>query len=136
MRPLVPEDVHRNGNRAAAQRRTSVNAVMRACAARALGALHKGRLDPVEHTRARWPDDRLAQFVVKAAASPAMHDQATWAAELSHSVVADFIAALAPASAAADLFAKGLQLGFDQAGQVRVPSFVVELGNAGFAAAG
>ena len=107
MRPIVPEDLHRNGH---ARRRQSVAAVTRALSAHALSVARKGAV-PVEHIRARWPDDRLAAFVAKGTSSPAMTTQAGWAAELAHSVVADFVAALASASAGADLFVRGLQLG-------------------------
>ena len=133
MRALVPEDLHRNGH---ARQRQSITAITRALAASALGVLHKGLLDPVAHIRAKWPDDGLAAYVAKAASSPAKLDEPGWAQELAHSVVADFVSALGPASAGAALFEQGLQLAFDRDGQVRVPSFVTELGNAGFVAAG
>jgi hypothetical protein len=93
-------------------------------------------LDPVSHLAARWPEDRLAVYVARAGTSPATPGQVNWAAELSHSVVADFIAALSGQSAGAGLFQAGLQLRFDADGQVRVPAFVVQPGNGGFVAPG
>jgi Phage capsid family len=133
MRPaLVPEDLHRNGD---LRRRESTTALMRACLVRALAVTNK-QLDPIKHCAARYPSDKLAQFITRAAQAPATTATTGWAAELAQSVVADYLTGLGPVSAAAEIFAQALGLTFDRAGQVRIPHFVAEYGNAGFVAEG
>jgi hypothetical protein len=46
-------------------------------------------------------------------------------------VIADFLASLGPASAAAALLQQGLQLTFDRNVSISVPSFVAAAGNIG-----
>ena len=92
-----------------ARRKQSMDAVMRACAARSLAVLDKN-CSATEHFRQRWSQDTLGAFIVRAATGPAMTTLPGWAAELSQSVVRDFLDGLGPASAGADLFGQALQL--------------------------
>ena len=75
-------------------------------------------------------------FLARAASSPAMTATPGWAAELAQSVVADFLAALGPASAAAALFEQALSLSFARAGSISLPAFIAEHANAGFVGEG
>lgn len=79
-----------------------------------------------------WPND----LVLRAAVAPAMTSVAGWAAELAQLRVADAVEALGPASAAAQILKQCLLLNWDGAGQISVPGFVAEFGNAGFVAEG
>jgi Phage capsid family len=132
MRPLVPEDLYRNG---AARQREAATALMRAVLCRSLAVINK-QLDPAKHVAARYPTDRLAQFLTRASSAPATTTGTGWAAELAQSVVADYLAGLGPVSAAAEIFGQALNLTFDRAARVTLPHFVAEYGNAGFVAEG
>jgi hypothetical protein len=83
-----------------------------------------------------WPNDSILDLAVRAASAPAMTGVAGWAAELAHKVVIDALAALAPASAAAEIMQRGLVLSFDGAGAISAPGFVAGAGNASFVAEG
>jgi hypothetical protein len=74
--------------------------------------------------------------LTRAASAPAMVGQVGWAAELVHKVVIDALAALGPASAAAQIIQRGLVLNFTGAGVISAPGFVAGAGNASFVAEG
>ena len=72
-------------------------------------------------TRA-WTD-AAAAYLVRAASSPATLATTT---ALTRTIVADFLAALGPASAGVQLLEKGLQLSFNGAAAINLPSFVAD----------
>jgi hypothetical protein len=72
--------------------------------------------------------------VIRAASGPALYAQPGWAAELIHTLVADQLAALAPASAGARLLKASTILTGD--GILSAPGFIAGPGNAGFVADG
>jgi hypothetical protein len=89
-----------------------------------------------EVAAAMWPSDRDVIELTRAASAPAMTNVVGWAAELAHKVVVDALAALGPASAAAQLMQRGLVLNFDGFGVISAPGFVAGAGNASFVAEG
>jgi hypothetical protein len=91
---------------------------------------------PVDVAAGMWPGDRTVQTVLRSASAPAMISVAGWAAELSHTVVIDALAALGPASAGAQLLMQSTVLAFDGNGVISAPGFVAGAGNAGFVAEG
>lgn len=80
-----------------------------------------------------WPSDKL---ILRATSAPAMTATSGWAQELAHRVVMDALAALGPASAGAQVLAKGLVLNFGNAGSISAPGFIAGAGNASFVAEG
>lgn len=87
---------------------------------------HVTKRAPSEIVARQWPSDRtLVELIERAAVAPAMTTVTGWAAELAQRVVADALEALAPASAAAQLFQLGLSLSFDSAATLGVPGFLV-----------
>jgi hypothetical protein len=96
-RPLVPEDIGRNGN----ARRSAVAPLIRA--------------------------------VVKAASSPAMLSTTP---ALARTIIPDFLAALGPQSAGAELLQRGLQLSFAGAAAISLPSFTADQNAVAFVAEG
>lgn len=83
---------------------------------------------PAEIAAKLWPQDRAVDLLLRAASTPASTLQATWAEELAQRVVADFLEALYPVSAAAALFQQGLSLTLDRAALLSVPGFAVGIG--------
>jgi hypothetical protein len=67
-----------------------------------------------------WPEDDITPYVTRAAVPPAMTSDVTMGALLTE-VVADFVASLAPVSAAANLFANAVHVTLDGAYTVRLP---------------
>jgi hypothetical protein len=82
-----------------------------------------GKMPTTETVLARknWGDDRLAMLLVRAASAPAMTTQAGWAQELAPLSIA-LLEALIPMSAAAQVLAAGLGVGFGGAGSIRIPA--------------
>ena len=111
---LSPQPFRRQGDFA--------NALYRACLT--IGARSRGRPD-------RWADDGLVGTVVRAAQSPSSMagdpDLVT--------VVAEFVEALQPMSAAAGLFALATNLSFGRAGELVIPT-ITDLPMADFVAEG
>ena len=110
------------------------NTFRRWLTARAVAAYRHVR--PREVAAEMWPGDRMLEHVIRAASAPAMIGVAGWAAELSHTVVMDALAALGPASAGAQLLRQSTVLSFDGNGVISAPGFVAGAGNAGFVAEG
>src|SRR5262245_57410666 len=124
-RALVPEDLTRNGH---AARERSVASLVRAglCVARC----RDEGLPAAERLLAKsWSNDAAASFLVRAASSPAMLTSTT---ALTRTIIADFLAALGPTSAGAQLLEKGLQLSFDGAAAVSLPGFVADQNSVSF----
>jgi hypothetical protein len=73
--------------------------------------------------------EMAAAFITKAATSPAALSTTT---ALARTVVQDFLAALGPASAGVQLLQRGLQLSFDGAAAINLPSFVADANSVAF----
>jgi hypothetical protein len=107
-RALVPEDL---------ARLHPMRAITRAAIAIAFGGLSRGTL-PEQVMRSRWPDDRDAMLVLRAASSPAT----TVNTPALVQTVKAFLAALRPVSASIDLLQRGVGLDFAGAAQITLPS--------------
>jgi hypothetical protein len=128
-RPLVPEDLNRNGR---ARRERSVCSLVRA----ALSIARNGGLPRAEQLMAAerlltrtWASDVTASYLVRAASSPASLTNST---AITRSIVADFLAALGPQSAGVQLLERGLQFSFDNAAAISLPSFVADQNSVAF----
>jgi hypothetical protein len=76
-----------------------------------------------EHAKLVYPDDRIvAQIVERGAAPIGTTTGSGWAAELSQNLVGEFLATLAPLSAAAQLIAQGLQVRLGTAASMKLPA--------------
>lgn len=115
-----------------AMRRDAIISFMRACTGAAIGTLTP-HVSASEALAKRWPQDRDAAVILKAATSPA---STISAAAIAPTLIADLLAVLAPVSAAAALLGEGLKLRFDGAAAISVPSFVADANNASFVAEG
>lgn len=111
-RPLVPEDLHRNGNAASRSFWRGITSTVM--------AVLEGRQEPPEKFCQRaWSHDReAAQWATRAATTPAT--SATMA-DLRTIGVGPVLVSLAPASAAASLQANALQLDFTRVYQNLIP---------------
>lgn len=92
----------------------------------AMRSLVRAVIDTARNTNERiaksaWPDDRTTQLITRAATT-----QMTIADSQSFQTVAlAFVASLAPVSAAAQVIARSLQLNFNGAAQISVPSLTM-----------
>ena len=73
--------------------------------------------------RRSWQEDRVANILTRNAVTPAMTNQAGWAAELGQ-VSQQFLKTLVPMSAAAQLLDICLSLSFDGAAKISLPNVV------------
>src|SRR5262252_1323883 len=103
----------------------SVTSLVRACCAAAISAYDRTR--PEDVARREWSADSIVPWLLRSPSSPA--SMATIPA-LVQTVMPDFVATLASRSAAASIFEQGLQLAFDGAGAISVPTI---LGNSAYA---
>jgi hypothetical protein len=103
-----------------AARDEAVRSLVRAVIATALGALDS-MTRPAEIARSKWGDDRALDLVLRAAVSPT---SLAGTPQLAQVAVA-FLKALVPASAGADLLARGIGLNFDGAASIGVPGIAV-----------
>jgi len=109
--------------------RLAVTGLVRACAAAAIASLDG---TSVAGTLQRnWSRDNFADLIVRAPVSPI-----DLSSPLTRTIMPSFLAALAPASAAASLFATGLRLSFDGAGQINIPTIIADPNYASFAGSG
>ena len=109
----------------------SGNLFTRSLAVRTLASLH--RRSGADVAASMWPNDRaLMQHLTRAASNPAMTGTTGWAAELVQKRTADVLAALGPASGAADVLKQCLVLDWDGAGIISAPGFTASAGNSGF----
>jgi len=76
-----------------------------------------------------WPTDVAAAYLVRGASTPASLTNTT---ALTRTIIADFLAALGPASAGVQLLEKGLQLSFDGNATISLPSFVADINSVSF----
>jgi hypothetical protein len=126
-KPLVPEDLRRNG-------RLAAQPFIRAAVATALA--HLERSYPSEVVKRRWPQDRDTALIVKASVDPASIAGSNWADTLAGTVVANFIASMGPSSAGAALLSRGLQLQYDGAAAIVMPHIKAATGNTAFVGEG
>jgi hypothetical protein len=105
----------------AALRERNVRALVRACIATARSKTDQKRVAVTEIVRRTWPDDETARLITRAASEPPATINGI--AALARIVLPDFVAAMAPVSAAAALVDAGLQFTFDTAAYISVPSF-------------
>jgi Phage capsid family len=135
MRPLVPEDLYRNGARAAAARRERTGnffrAVTLACRAayaaepqRAVKDLMRGD----EQVQKTW------NVINRAASAPATIGTTGWAAEFGQTLIVDLLTLMSPISAGAAVLDAGLNLSFDRHAHISIPDFVASSANAGWIA--
>lgn len=111
----------------------TISALVRTCIASARHQLDRS-VAPAEFARRTWGDEAAqVQYLLRAASSPAQISAPGWAQELAH-VVTIFLPSLTPLSAGADLLARGLQLSFDGAAQIKLP--LIAQGTAGFVGEG
>lgn len=105
--------------------RLAVTGLVRACAAKAIAALDgTSAAGMLQRT---WPRDNFAELIIRAPVSPT-----DLSSPLTRAIMPSFLAALAPASAAASLFATGLRLSFDGAGEINVPTIIADPSYAAF----
>jgi hypothetical protein len=122
--PLVPDEAHR--------RERSITSLVRSAlgVARCTGVPTPERAAAAERLiRATWENDVTASYLVRAATSPTSLANT---AALTRSVIADFLSALGPQSAGQQLLERGLQLSFDRAATISLPSFVADLNSCAF----
>src|SRR5262245_47721383 len=77
-------------------------------------------------------DDPVTPLVLKAATVPASIATATWAGAFAGQAVADAVVGLAPASAAAQVIARGLTVSLEGYGSITIPYRIVSAADAGF----
>jgi hypothetical protein len=76
----------------------------------------------VEIAKERWPEDRQTlALLTKGTTSPALRGTSGWASQLSPDLVSDFVASLAPVSAAARLISAGMPINLAGKDTVKVP---------------
>lgn len=109
----------------------AVKCLVQACAAAAIGALD--RTPPERVAKREYPNDRVVEWLLRA---PSQVLDTASAPPLARTIVADVITAIAPSSAAAKLFREGLQLSFDRAGTIAVPTLLGNMAYSGFVAEG
>jgi hypothetical protein len=80
----------------------------------------------VELARRNWPDDPIPDIILRAPSQAASVGTPAWAGVLAQTALA-FVTALTPLSAGAALFQLCLQLSFDSAGKILVPSVALPL---------
>lgn len=109
----------------------AIECFSRVCAAAAISAFDEVAANQV--IARKWSDDQATQWLMRAATVPTSLANAP---ALVHTLLPDFIAALAAESAAARLFQESIKLSFGGAGQITVPSLVGNPNYAAFVGAG
>jgi hypothetical protein len=111
-------------------RRATGLPLVRAAAAHLIAHLENGYAsDTAERL---WPRDADTKLVAKAASIPATVSTSAWASTFAETALADFVISMGPASAAAALLARGLQLNFDSRAAIMVPGILSAAANVGF----
>ena len=109
----------------------AVKCLVQACAAAAIGALDR---TPAERVAKReYSNDRGVEWLLR---GPSQVLDTASAPPLARTIVADVITAITPSSVAAKLFREGLQLSFDRAGTIAVPTLLGDMAYSGFVAEG
>jgi hypothetical protein len=112
----------------AAIRERSVSALMRVAVAHARAVFDPIR-SPADMAAKLWPRDTDVATILKAATTPTT---VAASSALAQTIIFDFIASLAPASAGAQLLAQGLELSFDRKAVINVPGFIADGSNVSF----
>src|SRR6516162_8399677 len=102
-----------------ARRDAAVASLVRAALATAHGARDKS-ISPDRYVREHWGNGRTAELILRAPVSPATIASSPALAQ----VVSAFLEILAPLSAGAALFDRGIKLNFNGAAQINVPGIV------------
>src|SRR5262249_13548600 len=110
-----------------AVRERSIVSLVRAGLAIARGAADPGT-PATEHLK-RMATDTAAGYLVRAASTPA---SLTSGSAITRTIIADFLAALGPASAGAQLLERGLQFSFDGNAAISLPGFVADTNSVAF----
>jgi hypothetical protein len=121
--PLVPDK--------AARRDAAVASLVRACIAVGMGAVDPGK-SATEHLKG-MASDTTAGYLVRAASTPA---SLTTSTAVTRTIIADFLAALGPQSAGAQLLQRALQFSFDGNAAISLPGFVADTNSVAFVADG
>lgn len=111
--------------------RAGVRSLVRACSAAAIASLE--RVTPKSVVVREWSHDSDAEFILRAPSAPL--DMAH-APGLIRTIMPEFVAALAGYSAGARIFRENLQLSFDDAGEIAVPTVFSDAAMAAFVADG
>jgi Phage capsid family len=106
--------------------------LVRSVIAQILSQIDHHRTGAEAIARAHWPQDESVPLLLKAAVSPASMTGSGWANTLVQTAISDFIVSLGPASAASELFKRGIQLKFGQDGAIQVPGVVNAASNVTF----
>jgi hypothetical protein len=122
MRPLVPEDI----SPAADRKRDEVMRTLVRSVISAAGTIDHSR-SPQEFARQRWGTEvaRSVDYLIRGAVSPATTTTVGWATELAP-ITLMFLASLRPVSAGADVLARGLQLRFNGAASILLPTITTQ----------
>lgn len=113
------------------------NSFMRIAMAKALAIVRHGYATPLDIAREFWPSDRATiDMLSRGATAPAMTSTVGWATELTRRVVADGLQALGPASAAAEIFRRGLLLTYTGSELISAPGLAAGANYASFVAEG
>ena len=118
-RPWTSEEIYQAS--LLSPRRRALQSIARAAIVVGLCRLDENRHPTDRYTRAAWSRDDDFSTLTKASVNPAMTSQAGWAQELAH-VSQAFLATLAPMSAGAALLQQCLQLTFDRAQKILLPT--------------
>ena len=116
-RPLVPEDLDRNGH---ARRERAITWLVRACITTGLSALDRS-VTASEHAHRLWGTDRNVDLVLRAAVTPTSVAGTPALAQ----VAAAFLDTLVPVSAGADLLQRGIGLNFAGAASINCPAITI-----------
>jgi hypothetical protein len=119
-KPFLPSDLPKPN---------PAKAMSRAAFAVARNALINKGQGAVALAGERWPHDKEAIALTRAATSPASTSSSTWAGFLSPTFVSDFLGSLTGESAAARLIAAGTRLSLDGTYSVTVPHRSANLPN-------
>lgn len=111
-------------------RRDGVPALVRATIAHLLAATENSFASDV--AKRDWPNDPDLPMLLRAAVNPATTTTSGWASSFAATAVADLFKSMGGASAGALLLNRGMQLNFDGAGAISVPSIVASADNVGF----
>ena len=102
------------------------NIFTRTLTAKAIASLRRCRVDDV--IAELWPSD----LILRATSAPALTTVAGWAQELAQKRVVDTLAAMMPASGAAEVMQYCLTLDWNGAGTISAPGFIASAANSGF----
>jgi hypothetical protein len=112
--------------------RPATRSLVRACAAYGIAAVD--RTPPAKVVAREWSGDRAAEWLTTRAATTPTDPSNT--PELVRTIVPELVVTLAAHSVAAQLFRLGLQLSFDGAGAINVPTLLGDSSQAAFVKSG